>query len=270
MRAFAKKLRVLLAVQYAYMLEYRGEIFLWIVVTVLPLIMLGPWMAAGASGRFPLDEREFARYFVAVFVVRQFSLCWVIYEFEGLVVSGRLSPQLLLPIDPAWRYIAAHVSEFASRAPFVLAITLVVVAMFPAAVTADDGGWLLPGPGAIALAVIATASAFALRFLMQYSLSMGALWIERISAFDRLQMLPYLFLSGLVAPLEVFPERVREIVLWTPFPYLVWFPARLLAGGDVGPPWRAVLIVAGWSLAFWLLLRMLWRRGLRHYSAMGA
>jgi polar amino acid transport system permease protein len=42
--------------------------------------------------------------------------------------------------------------------------------------------------------------------------------------------IPYLFLSGLVAPLEVFPPAVRAFALWTPFPYMIAFPAQLLSG----------------------------------------
>lgn len=270
MRAFARKLWTLLAVQYAYMLEYRAEILLWAVATILPLIMMGPWMVAGASGRFPLSEAAFARYFVAAFVVRQFSIVWVIWEFEYQVVTGRLSPLLLHPIDPIWRYVSSHVGEHMARAPFVALFAVVACLLFPQALQGPDGTTTFPAPGAVALAFLATYAAFAIRFLMQYGVALGAFWVERISSVDHLLMIPYLFLSGLIAPLEVFPPGVREVALWTPFPYLVWFPARLLAGGgdlDVG---RAFLVVGGWIAILHVVVRLVWRRGLKHYSAMGA
>ena len=34
----------------------------------------------------------------------------------------------------------------------------------------------------------------------------------------------------MIAPLEVLPAPVREVVLWTPFPYLIHFPASILIG----------------------------------------
>mgnify|MGYP001006983376 CR=1 FL=1 len=54
MRRALRIARVLLATQYAYMLEYRAEIALWALSGVLPLIMLGVWQGSGgavAAGR---------------------------------------------------------------------------------------------------------------------------------------------------------------------------------------------------------------------------
>ena len=73
----------------------------------------------------------------------------------------------------------------------------------------------------------------------------------------------------MIAPLEVFPDGVREVALWTPFPYMINFPASLLIGlpVDLG---RGLLVMLGWGLIFFVLNRWLWRKGLKHYSGMGA
>jgi len=104
---------------------------------------------------------------------------------------------------------------------------------------------------------------------MQYALCMAAFWHERVSAMDSLIYLPYMFLSGLIFPFEVLPDGLREILLWTPFPYMVWFPAELAVHGEA-PVLRGLLTMAGWTIFFYLLSRWLWRKGLKHYSAMGA
>ena len=83
--------RALCAVSLANMLEYRAEIYLWVLASVLPLILLGVWSRAAQSGAFPLSSVQFIRYFICVFVVRQFTFIWVIWEFEELVVSGNQS-----------------------------------------------------------------------------------------------------------------------------------------------------------------------------------
>ncbi len=270
MRAWLRKMKTFIVVQYALMLEYRAEIFFWAVATILPLIMMGPWMMAGRTGRFTLDESQFARYFIAAFCVRQFQLVWVIFEFEFYVVSGKLSPLLLHPIDPIWRWLAAHLGETLTRLPFILAIIAFALWLFPQSITASDGGLWLPTLAAVGLTAVATMAAFVLRFLMQYALAMGAFWVERVSAFERLIFLPYIFFSGLIAPLEVFPPLVMQIVLWTPFPYMVWYPAGLLSGGQVPPAWQAFAVIGLWGVVLHLIGRVLWRMGLRHYSAMGA
>jgi ABC-2 type transport system permease protein len=94
-------------------------------------------------------------------------------------------------------------------------------------------------------------------------------WSERASALERLLFIPYLYLSGLVAPLEVFPEGVRRLALWTPFPHMIAVPAQLLAGlpVDLGFSLR---VMALWGALLLPLTMLLWRAGLRRYSAMGA
>ncbi|MDP7034806.1 MAG: ABC-2 family transporter protein [Planctomycetota bacterium] len=270
MRATLRKANTYLSVQYAAMLEYRMEIFLWAISTLLPLIMMGPWIVAGESGRFPMDAAGFARYFIAAFIVRQFTLTWVIYEFEFQVVSGRLSPYLLHPVDPVWRFVAAHLGEHLARLPFVIALIAAALALFPQALYDSGGGLWLPPMERIILTIFGIYGAFTLRFVIQYSLALLAFWFERVSAFDRLVMIPYYFISGLIAPLEVMPEEVQAVILWTPFPYMVWFPARLLSGGGGLDPWRGFAVVGLWIVGLTLLNRLLWRRGLKHYSAMGA
>lgn len=254
--------RALLGSQYALMLEYRAEIALWALSGVLPLIMLGVWSGSGAAAAAGLSPQQLSHYFLAAFVVRQFTVVWLIQVFEDDALQGRLSPFLLQPLSPLWRYLAAHFSEQASRIPFVAVMVLVVGLAAP-------GLLWLPSAGALLLGFLAIVAAFLLRFLLQVLVTTLCFWSERAAALDRLLMIPYLFLSGIVAPLETFPPGVRRLALATPFPWMVDFPARLLAGEPVN------LALGFGAIAAWCLLLLpighwLWRAGLRRYSAMGA
>src|SRR5690606_32548227 len=117
---------------------------------------MGLWILAVRRGGFPMDEAQVARYFLAVFLVRQFSIVWVIYEFEWYVVQGRLSPFLLQPIDPVWRFLGAHFSEQAARAPLVALMVAAFILLYPAAlfisIDQPDQLWL-PSWRAIAAAI---------------------------------------------------------------------------------------------------------------------
>lgn len=262
MSSVFRKARVLLVAYYAYMLEYRAELFLWALSGSLPLILMGVWIKAAQGGQFGLSPLDFTRYFLTVFIIRQFTVVWVIYEFEKDVVQGRLSPRLLQPLDPAWHHVISHVSERFARLPFALVLVGLFFMLYPQAL------WV-PPIGNFLLFVVAVIFAFALRFVIQYTFALFAFWTERASAIENFWFLLYLFLSGMIAPLEMFPEPVREVVLWTPFPYLVHFPAALLIGLDENVV-RGFLVTLGWGLLFFVLNRWLWRRGLKQYSGMGA
>ncbi|MGB3759572.1 MAG: multidrug ABC transporter permease, partial [Rivularia sp. (in: cyanobacteria)] len=105
MKSIIRKAVTLLTVYYAYMVEYRAELILWVLTGSLPIIMMGVWTEAAEGGQFGLSPTQFARYFLAVFLVRQLTVVWVIWEFEKEVVEGKLSPRLLQPLDPVWYHV---------------------------------------------------------------------------------------------------------------------------------------------------------------------
>jgi ABC-2 type transport system permease protein len=255
-------LKTLLETQYAYMLEYRAELWLWALSGSLPIILMGVWNQAASSGKFGMSAIDFIRYFLAVFVVRQISVVWVIYEFDKEVVEGTLSHRLLQPIDPVLHHLTSHISERFARLPFIILILILGFAIYPQALW-WPGGWPLAQFGFV------TILTFALRFLIQYTFALCAFWTERAMAIEQFWFLLYLFLSGIIAPLELFPPQLQAILQWTPFPYMIYFPAAILIGlpVDVG---RGLLIMGVWAVIFWGINRWLWRQGLKRYSGMGA
>ena len=266
LRSIARRARTMVGVYYALMLEYRAEILLWALAGLFPLMLMGVWMQASAAsggsiqGKTPVD---FARYFMSVFIIGQFTTVWVIYEFEYEVVEGRLSPALLMPQDPVWRHVASHVAERATRLPWIGLFIVIFALLYPKA------AWF-PGWKNLALCAAATAMAFVLRFAMQYTFALGSFWVERSSAIEQMTFLLNIFLSGRIAPLDLYPPWVAQAAMWTPFPYIVYFPVALLLGDErVNIP-RGFAMLAGWTIVFLVVNRVMWHRGLRRYSAMGA
>jgi ABC-2 type transport system permease protein len=257
-----KLTRVMLSVYYAYMVEYRAELLFWVLSGTFPLILMGLWAEAAQSGQFSLGPTEFVQYFLAVFLVRQFTVVWVIWEFEREVVEGRLSPYLLQPIDPVWRHFFSHAAERFARLPFAFVLVGLFLLLYP------EAAWL-PTWSNLLLGLLAIVLSFCLRFTMQYTFALMAFWTERASAIEQFWFLLYTFLSGMVAPLAMFPDAVRAFVLWTPFPYLIYFPASILINNpqNVLQGFGTMLL---WGSVFFAINRWLWRQGLRQYSGMGA
>lgn len=257
-----KLARALLSSQFALMSEYRAEIALWALSGLLPFIMLALWRQAPAGAALGLGPGGLDRYFLSAYLVRQFSVVWVVFAFEEDALLGRLSPYLLQPLHPLWRYVAAHLAEQLTRLPFAALIAAVFFAFNP-------GGFWVPSVGQFLLAWLATLAAFAIGFLLQSLIAALCFWSEKASALERLLFVPFLFVSGLLAPLAAFPEAVRAAARWTPFPWLIDFPARLLAGLPVNPL-VGFAAQAAWIAVLLPLTLLLWRSGVRRYTAMGA
>lgn len=241
---------------------YRAEMVLWALSGTLPIILMGVWSQAASSGSMPYTPVEMVRYFIAVLVVRQLTFVWVIWDFEEEVVSGRLSNALLRPIDPVWNHVANHLAERLARLPMVAALVVLCFALYPEALFIPSLSTSVKGIALIALS-------FAVRFLLQYTLAMLCFVVERASSLESLLFIAFVFFSGMLAPLDLYPAWVAEVASWTPFPYFVYIPAKILSGGDENVS-RAALMLLAWGAVLFVVRRWAWHRGTAHFSAMGA
>lgn len=256
--------RGLFRASYAYMNEYRAELILWALANSLSFILMGVWFEATTRGSFALAPLDVVRYFLAVFVVRQLTVVWVIWDVEAQVHDGRLAAQLLQPADPGWRHVMSHLAERVARLPFSVLLIALFFLLYPRA-------FFVPSLTTIAQFAVLSIGAFSLRFLIQYTIAMGCFWTERASALETVNFMLYMFLGGAIAPLDFFPPLMKEAALLTPFPYLIYFPCRVLLGGvSVDELLRGSLVIVGWFVVFFVANRLLWRAGLRRFSAMGS
>jgi ABC-2 type transport system permease protein len=249
---------------FATMSEYRAEIVIWMISGSLPLVMMAMWIGLAADGPVGgYGASDFAAYFLAVFLVRQLTVVWVVWELDREIRLGELSPKLLLPIDPLWKHAIENLAEKVVRLPLVVVPVLAGLwwagAQLPLTV-ASLGGFVLLLTGA-----------WMIRFFQQYATGLLTFWTDQTVGLERVWFSVSLVLSGALAPLDLFPDRVRALLPYTPFPYLVDVPVRALLGQLTGPELlQAFVVQAAWGSAFIIGSRWLWRHGLRRYGAVGA
>ena len=254
--------RALFSSQYALMLDYRAEIFLWILSSILPFIMLSVWSNSEISSSIGFDNASLSRYFLSVFLVRQFSIVWVVKAFEADALLGRISPFILQPLHPLWRYFVTHLSEQFARLPFVTCIVFFFFIVNPSS-------FWIPQLNQFLLACLATWLAFIIGFLIQSIICALCFWTEKASGLERAIGGPFLFLSGLLAPITAFPNIVQKITYLTPFPYMIFFPAQILSGQEEYI-FQGFLVQLLWIIILLPILVMLWKAGIRNYTGMGA
>jgi ABC-2 type transport system permease protein len=110
-----------------------------------------------------------------------------------------------------------------------------------------------------------------LHFHMEFLLGLAEFWTDQSLAFESFYFMLFSLLGGLVVPVELFPQTVRDLILLTPFPYIFGFPTEIALGvPDNAALTRGLLIQGGWLVGLAGLAQILWRRGLRRYGAAGA
>ena len=256
------KITTLLKVQYSNMLEYRVEIALWAISGIIPFFMLNIWINNDLNNTINFNNVMLSRYFLSAFFVRQFSVVWVVFTFEEDALLGKISPYLIQPLNPFFRYFAQHIAEQITRFPFAIIIGLIFFIFNP------ESTWI-PSISIFLLSCISTFFSFLIQFLMQSIIACLCFWTEKASSIERLLFIPTLFLSGLLAPVISFPEYVKSWIYLTPFPYLIDFPANLLSGNitNITP---GFIMQIFWISILFPIFKRIWSMGTKKYTAMGS
>jgi len=269
MRTVVSALPAYLRQSLQVMFQYRGEIVLWAVWGVVyPTVSMAMWSAAVAGsengqsiGGF--GPRQFAAYFLLTMVVGHISTAWDVYEMGRLVRTGALSPRLLRPILPVWQSVADNVSYKALTLTILIPIWL-VIAWLTQPMFSTDRTHLLFG-------IIATLLGAIVNYLWCYNLAMIAFWATRTDAIGEFWFGASLFFGGRLAPLTIMPIPIQKIATALPFKWVIWFPCEVLAGHTSLNSMKGGLInQVAWIALGIVVFHLLWRRGVKRYSAVGA
>ena len=254
----------LLRVFFTLSLEYRGQVVIWILSGVLPLVMMLVWLSLSEAGPVQgYSSQDFISYYLMVIFIRRMCGVWIIWDLNRDIRLGNLSAQLLRPLDP----VHLHLTRTFSRHP--LQFMLIGPPLLLAA-------WLLGAHYAMPLShlpllLLAMLSAILTEFFVQMCIGSTAFWITQASSVMEVWFYTRALLSGWVVPIDLFPPLITNALQYLPFRYILSFPLEITLGrltlAHIG---FGLAVQYGWALFFFLLYRLLWSRGLRQYSAVGA
>ncbi|GAB3744216.1 ABC-2 family transporter protein [Microlunatus parietis] len=220
-----------------------------------PLIGLLLWTAV-----MP-DSSAVRGYFFAVLAVQLLTVSYEDHTFSNSIYDGTIVDGLLRPRPVIMNAAGANLGLRFWHGIFGLPVLLLV------AITAG-----LPlRLGDVVLAVPALIIAGVLRFLFTITLALTAFWTDRASALVSFGDTGIALLGGIAAPLFLLPGPIAEAGRWLPFWSMLGLPGEIAAGVLTGPQLVAGYAVqAGWLLVLIVVTALVWRRGLRVFTAVGA
>lgn len=248
------------------MFQYRAALVIWTIGQILePLVYLTVWSVAAISGGGRVGgytSADFAAYFIVLMLVNQVTYTWIMYEFEYRVREGILSVALLKPVHPIHSDIADNVTSKIITLPMVIAVAIIFMFAFHASIA--------PSLWSVLLFIPALLLASLTRFVLEWTLAQVAFWTTRVSAINQSYFIALLFLSGQIAPLNLLPYPVQVLSFLLPFRWLVSFPVELLLGRITFMETMIGLgAQMGWLIVSFALLRLVWRAGVKVYTAVG-
>ena len=107
-------------------------------------------------------------------------------------------------------------------------------------------------------------------FFFEATIGMIGFWFLEVGSFLYVINTLSFFVSGHMFPLDLLPAPWDSILKSLPFSYLAYFPAAVFVGKIQGEELlQGLALEAAWAVAFVVMANLLYRRGLRYYSAYG-
>ena len=267
-RKYAKIFRVSLIERMVYRLDFIVGTTLRFLPMITTILL---WQAIYAgSGEEELSgyrRNEMIAYLLLVHISRMFS------SMPGLaggiardIRDGSLKKYLLQPIDMLGylvTYRTAHKTAYIimSALPYALLFFLCrhYFEISPDAVT-------------LVAYILSLLLAFVVGFFFEAAIGMIGFWFLEVTSFLYVVGTINFFLSGHMFPIDLLDQYPLAVAVLKalPFQYMAYFPATVYLGKVQGADlaW-GLASEAAWALFFILLARVLYRRGLRRYSAYG-
>jgi ABC-2 type transport system permease protein len=254
----------MLRVGFSDAVAYRAEMIVWVLSTTMPLVMLALFSEVARQapiGRF--DRREVTLYFLCTFVVRQLTGSWAAWQINYEVRQGALATRLLRPVSP----LVAWSLEGLAATPLRLIVALPVAFIAIAIV----GGDHLPHDPLIALAwCVCILGAWTITVLINLLIGTLSLFTESTLAVMSLYTVSFFVFSGYLVPVELFPRLLARLGAFLPFRYQIGLGVELMTGAhDRASALAALGEQWAWVLGLTIATTMLWRSGLRRFSAYG-
>jgi ABC-2 type transport system permease protein len=255
-------------VNWAQQWQYRANLIMYLLYwLVSPIIYLAVWtsIAQSKGSVNGLTANDFVTYYMTLLIVDQITSNIVIHTFAYKVQDGSLSAELVLPIHPM--LTNALVNNIAFKVFAIMGfipVWIVLLFLFKP----DFSGVTFTG---ILFAIPAMILGFFVGFLLEAAITSLAFWTTRVYSIDEFYWAVRVLFSGQFVPLILMPNLIQDIAQYLPFPLLIYFPIQLILG-----KLSAEQIVQGYVTGFiWLLIaialfRLVWRNGVKRYSAVGA
>lgn len=248
---------------------YRVNFLLWrfrSVVSFLTLIFFWQAVYGARNDVFGYQKTQMLTYVVGISVLKGVILGGRTADLAGLIKSGELINKYLLR---PWNVILTWF--FKSLADKILNLLFIIIEIYLLTKLLNLPIYFPQNNYHLIIFLLLSFLALGLNFLINYLLSCLGFWVDNVWAPRWLFGIIFTeFLAGTFFPLDILPKPVFQAVKLTPFPYLVYFPLQVylekvsLLGGL-----KAFLILTVWTAIFVVIVKRVWKKGLKDYTAYG-
>src|SRR3989344_6935597 len=257
-----KKYLTVFAIDWQNQFIYRLNFVLWRFRNVLRVLMtyyLWTSIFSVHNSVFGYSREQMVAYLLlALFINSLVASCPSNDHVGGEVSDGTLNNFLVKPIGYLRYWFTRDLSSKLINILFAIGeITLLYLLFQPS---------LYISPNLVSILLL--ISAVIIYFLLGKLAISVVFWApEQTWGLMFIVLVLMEMLTGLIFPLDLLPNWAFSALQFTPFPYLIYFPLASIIGKPVAV--RILLQSLIWVGVLYYLLKKVWSRGLKVYSAYG-
>lgn len=184
-------------------------------------------------------------------------------EVPHRIRGGSFSKFMVIPVNPLHNFLSQTIGLIGFYSVFALPIALLSWFLF-------DAGVLWPTFPAVIVAVLIIISGVV--FMVSYHFFIGVLAFkfQDVTFFLMLQTNILHFTQGGLIPLNLLPQGVVDIMLFLPFPHVVFTPTMLLIGEmAIEEGFKYLAVILAWTVFMYALSQLTYNRLRVKYDGVG-
>lgn len=255
-------------VTWAELWQYRANMLMYLMYwLVTPVISLAVWTSIatvkGSVNGYTVND--FITYYLTLLVVDQLTSNITIHILAYKIKDGTISAELTRPVHPVLTNTLMF--NLANKALAMLAFIPIWILLFLV---------FKPDYSSVTLATLLTAVpalvlGFMLSFLLSASITCIAFWTTHVYSIHEFYYAILMLFSGQFVPLKLMPDLIQNISQYLPFRMMIFFPIELILGrltqSEILLGYAVGLV---WLVASIVIFNLVWKNGLKQYSAVGA
>lgn len=248
-------------------LVYRLNFVLWRVRSVLQLLLVYfIWWTVfeSQSGIFGYTKSSIITYILVAALMRAIILSSRAVDVANQINDGSIVNFLVKPLSFIKFYLVRDLADKLLNIGFVIfEISLLIFLLKPQIIIQSHLHILL-------LTFFAAILGIIVYFCISFIVSLLAFWVESSWAFLFLMTIILEGFGGGLFPIDILPKSIFNLLVFTPFPYLIYFPSKLYLGTMTSNEILVgFMILFFWVIFLWFLMRWVFQMGLKVYTAQG-
>jgi ABC-2 type transport system permease protein len=262
-----KKYWTIFRVEVANIAAFKGPTLIWLLfdllwIAVFPFIWLAIMHASG-EGIAGWNQASIVQYYVFMALLNNLIFMHPEVHVSNEIYQGKLTNYLVRPQNYLFQV-------FLHEGAWKIMRTLLFIPIFGVIVLFSQRFFEFSLGGNVMYVILASLFGIPIFFLSATIIAFTSFWLEDSLITRTIFWITSGLFGGQYAPLAFMPDILQKISHYFPFRYAIYFPLEIISRPMSNFAISMGFIGQGiWIFILILITRVVWKYGLRRYSAIG-